>query len=414
MKASLLLLLALALLLTVPMALAESRTWTSADGRTLTAELLAVEGDQVTLKTERGNFQLPLSRLSEPDQAYAKEWKAKSVAPPTSAPAPGSPAGGGDTDKSLGDFANLKPGVWPNAVSADFEVDQIEVVKEDKDAGEYVYRSPHFEFHSPLKLSTTVVREFSRIFEATFEFMKAMPIGLSPKPKEGGHYFTQLYDSMDAYYGAGGVPGSGGMFSYSWRGSEVLKSEIHVPLTSLGVEFTGTRYIVDHGKRSDTLVHEIAHQMTGRWLPVLPVWFKEGLAETVSTQRYDSGRFTLTSMDRAIREDVTERTGNDREFTMLNLETLMNLTSEEWAAALQERTGGAVNYPSANLLFYYFLRIEGDGKGSSMIEYMKAIAAGTPEAQARGEILMRGKTYAEIQDEVAKGWRSQGLQLTFR
>ena len=387
---------------------ADARPWTSADGKTIEAEILALQGDQVTLKTERGEFTLPLDRLSEADQAYAKDWLAKKSSPTSPA------AGPAADDKSPGNFAGLQLGVWPASVTAEFEVDQIVVVKEDKDAGEYVYRSPHFEFHSPLRLSTTVVREFARIFEATFEFVKVLPIGLNPQPKEGGHYFTQLYDTKQAYYAGGGVPGSGGMFSYSWRGSEVLKSEIHVPLSNLGVEFTGTRYIVDHKKRSDTLVHEIAHQMTGRWLPLLPVWFTEGLAETVSTQRYDSGRFTLTSMDRAIREDVTKRTGSDREFTMLNLERLMTISSEEWAADLTNPLGGQINYPSANVLFYYFLRIEGEGKGTTLVDYLKAIAGGMAEDKARTEILMQGQTYAALQEAVAKGWRSQGLQLEFR
>lgn len=387
----------------------EARTWTSSDGRTLEAEITALEGTEVTLKTAKGEFKLPLDRLSAADQAFAKDWLAKKTAP---AATPGAPGGGGD--KTVGDFENLKLGEWPSSVSADFELDQIQVVKEDKAANEYIYRSPHFEFHSPLRLSTSVVREFSRIFEATFEFTKVMPIGLGPKPKEGGHYFTQLYADMNGYYNGGGMPGSAGMHVSSSRGGEIIKSEIHVPLTSLGVEYTGARVIVDHKKRSDTLTHEIAHQMTGRWLFLTPVWFKEGLAETVSTQRYDSGRFNLTNMDRAVKEDVTRRSGSDRRFTMVNLDRLMNMSSAEWAAGLGSPGGASMNYPSANVLFYYFLRIEGEGNGANLVNYLKAIASGTPEAQARTEILMGGKSFAQLQEEVAKGWRSQGLQIEFQ
>lgn len=394
---------ALLLFSAASMASAESRTWTSSDGRTLEGEILSLEGDLVNLKTERGNFELPLARLSEADQAWAKEWKTKNMAPPAEA-----------TDKTPGDFTNLKLGEWPNSVAADFSVDAIQIVKEDMENNEYIYRSPHFEFRSPLRLSKTVVLEFSRIFEGTYQFAKTIPIGLDPEPWGDGYYLTQLYASRDDYFADGGIQGSAGMFSYSWRGREILSSIIKVPLTNLGVEYTGTRFIVDHKKRSDTLVHEIAHQMTGRWLPLLPTWFTEGLAETISTQRYDNGRFTLTSMDRAIREDVTRRTGNDREFTMLNLERLMTISGEEWAAELSSGMGSGVNYPSANLLFYFFLRLEGDGKGTHLVHYMKAISEGMAEEEARAEILMQGKSFAELQDEVATAWRSEGLRLTFR
>lgn len=391
------------MLLAASGAMAESRTWTSSDGRTLEGEILSLEGDLVTLKTERGNFELPLSRLSEPDQAWAKEWKEKRMATPDTG-----------ADKTVGDFSNLKLGEWPNYVSADFDVDAIQIVKEDKENNEYIYRSPHFEFRSPLRLSKTVVLEFSRIFEGTFQFAKTIPIGLDPQPWGDGYYLTHLYATRDDYFADGGMQGSGGMFSYSWRGREILSSVIKVPLPNLGVEYTGTRFIVDHKKRSDTLVHEIAHQMTGRWLPLMPTWFKEGLAETISTQRYDNGRFTLTSMDRAIREDVTRRTGNDREFDMLRLERLMTISGEEWAAELSSGVGSGVNYPSANLLFYFFLRLEGDGKGTNLVNYMKAISEGMAEEEARGEILMQGKSFAEMQEAVATAWRSEGLRLTFR
>ena len=385
----------------IALASAESRIWTSSDGKSLQGEITALEGDEITLKTDKGVFKFPLTRLSEADQKFAREWKEKATSSP--------PA---EDDKTVGSFANLELGVWPNSVEAEFELDEIEIVKEDKDAGEYIYRSPHFEFTSPVRLSKSLIREFSRIFEATFAFMKAMPIGLDPKPSTLGYYKTKLYDSREAYFQDGGMQGSGGMHTYSWRGTEVISSLIKVPLTNLGVEFTGTRYIVDHRKRSDTLTHEIAHQVTGRWLPLLPTWVKEGLAETVSTQPYDNGRFRLTQMDRAIRDDVTRRSGSDREFGMINLKRLMTITGSEWASDLAS-PNSPPNYPSANLLFYYFLRLEGEGNGERFVTYLKALAEGTPEATARDEILLEGRTYEELEEDVAKAWRSEGLRLTF-
>ncbi|MCB1235157.1 MAG: hypothetical protein KDM91_08810 [Verrucomicrobiae bacterium] len=382
-------------------AFAEERNWTSTDGKTVPGEIVALEEGEITLKTARGDFKFPLSRLSEEDQAFAKAWKEKADSQPAA-----------NDSQSFADFSKVKLGEWPNSVAADFDEDKIAIVKEDKESNEFVYRSPHFEFRSPTRLSKTVIVEFSRIFEATYEFASVIPIGLNPKPFGEGYYPTQLYASREDYYGDGGMQGSGGMHSSSWRGGELVKSIIKVPLPNLGVEFTGTRYIVDHKKQSDTLVHEIAHQVTGKWLILTPVWFKEGLAETISTQRYDNGRFTLTSMDRSIREDLSRRSGTDREFSMIPLERLMTISSAEWAADLAT-PGASRNYPSANVLFYYYLRLEGDGKATTLVNYMKALAEGKKEEEARVEILLGGKSFAQLQEDVADKWRSEGLRLEF-
>ena len=378
---------------------AEDRSWTSSDGNKVQGEIVSLEGNEVSLRTTKGVFKFPLTRLSKADQDYAKAWKEKASSP-------------GSEKEIGGKLDSVKLGEWPKSVSAEFELDQIIVVKEDKEKGEYIYRSPHFEFQTSLRLSKSVIREFARIFEATYEFTRIIPIGLDPRPWGEGFYLTKLYATRDDYFADGGMQGSGGMFSWARRGKEITKSIIKVPLPNLGVEFTGTRFIVDHKKRSDTLIHEIAHQMTGRWLAVMPTWFTEGLAETVSVQRYNSGRFNLTSMDRSVKEDVVRRSQSDREFAMLNLERLMKITGREWAQELAEGTGGRKNYPSANVLFYYFARLEGEGNGKNLVEYMKAVSEGMKEEEARTEILMSGKSFEALQEDVAKKWRSEGLRLT--
>ncbi len=382
---------------------AKERKWTSSDGTTVTGEIVSLEGDQVALRTAKGVFKFPLTRLSKADQDFAKEWKKEAAE-----------SSGRPTGKVMGEkLDSVRLGEWPKSVSADFDLDQIVVVKENKEAGEFIYRSPHFEFQSSVKLSKSVVREFSRIFEATYEMTRQMPLGLDPLPWGKGFYLTKLYPTRNAYYADGGMRGSGGMFSWARRGKEITQSIIKVPLPNLGVEYTGTRFIVDHKKRSDTLVHEITHQMTGRWLALMPTWFTEGLAETVSVQRFNSGRFNLTSMDRSIREDVVRRSGSDREFVMLNLERLMTITGREWAQDLATGAGGRRNYPSANLLFYYFARLEGEGNGENLVEYMKAISEGMKEGDARTEILLGGRSFESLQEDVSKCWRSEGLRLTF-
>jgi hypothetical protein len=78
------------LLVSVATSFAAPRTYTdSASGRTITADLLNVTGDSVTLKLESGAVHtLPLSRLSDSDRAHISNWvksnpagQAPSVAP---------------------------------------------------------------------------------------------------------------------------------------------------------------------------------------------------------------------------------------------------------------------------------------------------------------------------------------------
>ncbi len=401
------LLVAIVLLLLVPIqrpVLAEvSRSWTSSEGKVIDGSLVSFEDGQVTLKTERGNFKFPLTRLSENDQQYIRDRQAKEAAMTGKTDLPG----GGKSPGGIGNFENLKLGEWPKSVSTEFDIDQIQVVKEDK-SGEYIYRSPHFEFRSNVRLSKSVVREFSRIFEATYELVNAIPVGLNAQPAGEGYYITQLYETKEQYFSDGGMPGSGGMFTY--RGD---KGMIKIPLPNLGVRNTGTRFVVDTGKRSTTLIHEITHQVMMRWGPLMPVWVTEGFAEVTASQIYSNGRFRLTDTDRAVREEVTRYNPSTRDYSMLNVKDLMNMSSEQWAMALSDGNASH-NYNSANLLLYYFLRIDGEGKGEKLVDYLKALAKGMDAKEAGVEILLAGRSYEELQDDVASGWRSEGLKLSFQ
>ena len=76
LKYSLLILMALGSLLGAVYSQEKSRTWTSSDGKQIEGTLEGVDGDTVKLRTSRGVFPLPITRLSEPDQKYIAEWKA--------------------------------------------------------------------------------------------------------------------------------------------------------------------------------------------------------------------------------------------------------------------------------------------------------------------------------------------------
>ncbi len=83
--------------------LAPAREWLSSDGKKLEADFVSLAGDQVTLKRKTGPaFTLPLSRLSEADQSWAKLQ--------TSSAPPVAPAAAVKTIE--GPFAKLITGDW--------------------------------------------------------------------------------------------------------------------------------------------------------------------------------------------------------------------------------------------------------------------------------------------------------------
>lgn len=53
---------------------AETRTWTSSDGRKLDAELVSYDlnAETVTIKNNRGEFTLPFAKLVEEDQTFVR------------------------------------------------------------------------------------------------------------------------------------------------------------------------------------------------------------------------------------------------------------------------------------------------------------------------------------------------------
>ena len=70
-------------------------------------------------------------------------------------------------------------------------------------------------------------------------------------------------------------------------------------------------------------------------------------------------------------------------------------------------------YASANILLTYFARLDGEGDGAGLVEYLKAVSSGVERDEAVDKHLMRGRSFDELQEEVVKAWRSEGLKLTF-
>ncbi len=249
------------------------RTWTSDDGRRIQASLLQVTEEGALLKLANGREALvPLDRLSSLDREFL------------------------ETADSVSD--RFIPGTLPDETTAPSE---IEVT-----GGPERYLTPHFAFESGDPVSKAFISEAARIYEGTFTALSAIPHGLTFSPPEGSSHFQGAF--MDdarfdriASQRMGSIPGQRIVGLYLGDEQRLL-----VPYSSLGAKQLGSRLTLRKSSDTTTLVHEIVHQVMHRYLPVLPTWFSEGIAEYVSAVPYQNGRFEFRNSERGLKERLKE------------------------------------------------------------------------------------------------------------
>ena len=71
------------------------------------------------------------------------------------------------------------------------------------------------------------------------------------------------------------------------------------------------------------------------------------------------------------------------------------------------------NYNSANILTYYYYHVDDKGDAAHVIDWIKDIGAGTKRDEATQKHLIRGRSYKEIEKEVAKCMMKEGITLDF-
>ena len=384
-------------LLQAPAATPSMHTWTSTDGRKIEASFVALEDAGVKIRMANGStFTVPLNRLSSADQTFAKSQGTADAAITATAPESGTPS----ASKT-----------WPRTVALD-EKPAVTVVKEDAETHQFIYRSPHYEFQCDSKLGTNVVREFGRMFEATWLINCLLPLDLKPRPEKLREvYLARLFTSKSDYMEAGGVEGSAGVYMTG-------KKALMVPLSSLGVQMVGTRVSLAESAARDnaTLIHEITHQMMNHWMGKLPTWYVEGSAEYVGMLDYNSnGRFSLIGLNRQLQNFAGGR-GGSKGFTMIDIEELMTIDYERWTAALGPGGFANANYGSACLLTYYFYHLDDKGDAAHITAWLREIEDAKSDevvADATKKHLLRERSYAQISEEVKKGLRKEGIDVTF-
>ena len=368
----------------------KQRTWTSSEGRKLEGTFQATEGTSVRIRLSNGSVvTVPLDRFSAEDVAYVEQQSASAAptGPPTAAKE------------------------WPRSVSLE-GTPESEVITEDSAKKEFIYRSEHYEFRCDSKLTSSLVREFSRIFEATYLLNCTLPLDLKPTPEEGQEYFVaRLFTTKEDYFANGGVEGSGGVY----RSGE---KALFVPLSSLGVKLSGSRVVLEKSSDDDntTLIHEITHQMMNHWLGKLRTWYVEGSAEAIEMLEYQRGGFSLANPKARLKNYLERQRSDGKSFVMLDPQELFEIEGRAWALALVGVRGQATqNYASACLMTYYFYYLDDKGDAAHMIAYLRDLENANRDAEAAAfeKHLLRGRSMDQLKEDLTKAFRSEGVALTF-
>jgi hypothetical protein len=363
------------------------RAWKSIEGQTFNATLLSFDGTTAVFKMANGQrAQAPAAKLSPEDQAFLVDWQKKQP---------------------------IKV-VLPDVVGVDTANVKAEVISEDPVKEKFVYRTQHFEFESEGKFNQTLLREVGRNFEATYELVKALPWGIDPKPS-GSYFKARLFKTKEAYHAAGGPPNSGGVYT-------TRDDTFYVPFENIGVKVVGKSYAKDDDFRSDTMVHELTHQMMHFWLRALPQWVVEGTAEYTSNLPLRTGKFRVSAAKNGLK-DYTEFLKKRALGGMPEpypLEKLFRVTNEEWAEILANDPGNSRRlYFTSYLLVYYFMHLDGKADGERFVRYFREIGElrkQNPQldekAAARAlAILLDGRSEAELMKQIRSAYTRLGIRL---
>jgi hypothetical protein len=298
-------------------------------------------------------------------------------------------------------------GQWPDSAFVPDELN-IETIKEDDTNQSYIYRSTHFEFTSNVQLRPRLVSACAKVFEATHEFLRLLP--LNHRTTAGGKkpFPVILFETYEQYVRAGGPSGSAGVCMERGDGVKVL-----VPLKSLGVRRVGKDFTVDPGDKDyHVLSHEITHMIMERSVKQAS-WYIEGSAEYVAHTPYTGGRYKVAVNKQSIVLAVTAygKDGNGgaalgKELKMQSLERFMTLSYYDFLS------NSRFNYGMGCLLTYYWYHQDGNGDGARIKEYLKALQAGVSEKKAC-EKLLDGRSWAEMEKEFAKGMKRVGVRVEF-
>lgn len=383
-----------------------ARIWTNTEGKEIEADYVKNTELEVTLRMAGGKiYQIPLSKLSEADIEFVRSGEAKfSESPDENAE--------GEMEEKGGDVESLNwTDEWPASVKFE-EKAQISVDSEDAEKGVFIYSSQNYRFTSDVRLSKSVVDSFVDLFEATRVYCRTLPLAVDGGEKHDGKYDILLFETKEAYVKAGGPPSSAGVFISG-------KNIVMVPLSGLGVQKVGSGYMRDRDKSNKTLPHELTHQLTPApyYRKGMMGWFTEGLAEYIGVTPYRSGRFNVRSnLDdiaayaSAYGKDDGGGRAMGEEFRAPHLADFMMMPYSEFAGE-----NGNFNYGFGLLITTYFFHFDGDGDAALIKKALQKVRESPRDTDPQEyiDILLNGRSFEKLQEDIYKAWRSKGIKINF-
>lgn len=371
---------------------AESRSWTDLQDRKIEATLILVDGQIVVLQLKDGRkIPYPLAKLSASDCQYAEQARGQLTA---------------EKPVDAGDHLNFGA-AWPDHVKFS-EDPEISTIEENAEKKQFVYESANYRYTCDVRLAQSVVKGFAVLFEATQLYCHSLPLAINGGKKIDGKYSVQLFEQFGDYVKAGGPPDSSGVF-VGGRGVVI------VPLASLGVKPVGSGYMFDREKSSSTLSHELTHQLTPEayFKKGALGWFSEGIAEYVANTPYRSGTFNTRGIQKDIFDFTTGYGTKDRGGralgTKIKMPDLKSFMLQEYVSFTRQ---AQVNYGCGLLITDYFLHMDGAGDGKRVKTYLKALHEGRNAEQSL-DLLLDGRSFAQLQEDVSKAWKRRGIDFTF-
>lgn len=375
---------------------ADLRSWTDVQNRKIEATLLRAEAQSVVLKLKDGReVPYPLAKLSPADCKYVEETRASLAG--------AKPAKEADDDSEKLNF----DAAWPDLIKFS-EDPEIKTVEENAGEKRFIYESANYRYTCDVRLAKSVVKGFAVLFEATHLYCRRLPLAFNGGIKTDGKYQILLFEKFEDYVKAGGPASSAGVFVGG-------RNAVLVPLVSLGVKPVGSGYMLDHDKSSRTIPHELTHQLSPQpyFAKGAMGWFSEGIAEYVANTPYRSGIFNVRTNQKEIIEYVTAYGKKDKGGralgTKIKMPALKSFMLQDYAS-FQEQA--QLSYGCSLLLTDYFLHMDGDGDGSRMKAFLKALQEGK-EGEAALDTLLDGRTFEKLQEDYTKAWSHKGVNFTF-
>ena len=367
------------------------RQWTDASGRSFEGTFIRQQGNQVLLNVSGRQRTFTLSQLSAADQNFLKTGG-------TSRRTPVAPR----RTEAVPQRAKPTPQALPRSgqIQADVSI-PIERLRVEPENKRWVYGSPNFEFICDEDLGFQAIRNFAWMFESVWQFCKTQPFDIPRlRAQQKVRMKTYLIKDYANYVRAGGPPNSAGVYIPS-------QDVILVPFDSLDA----TRGKEAKGGNK-TLRHEVTHQlMNGQSQQA--GWFIEGSAEYVATVPFERARLLTGRHVASVAAYVSAygysgKGGRNlgKNITFGRLESFMQ---PNYATFQRQKDA----YAYALVLYTYFAKFDGKKDGAKLGQYVAALQDGRPEPEAR-KLLLAGRSYEQLEKDVAAAWNVNGLRLQFR